>query len=371
MTGQMHRQRMLLRRLLRRLIALAALALLPVASAGLAAENADPPFPEPNPALFVARDSDTTIYVLGTIHIVPCVPEAEPPVCATGLTPPILQALGAAEEVWMEVADIADLVEDPSSVMRLALFQNGEHLSDYVPREDIETIAAALSASFGGSGIEAIIAAIDMMQPWIVSMLVATSDIAIDGAWGDGVDVEVARAAGEFGLPIFGFETAEEQMAILASDPLDYQVADLRSLAVLLRHNIDWAALNAEVLTEMWGVWSEGRMEDFSILMHGDTDLAAELTDADIAAALGLSEAEYLRVETEIEAFYPEAMQEERAGFYDQLVGQRNLNWMADIQGMLDRPGTFFIAVGAAHLVGDEGLPALLTAAGATVERVE
>ena len=166
-------------------------------------------------------------------------------------------------------------------------------------------------------------------------------------------------------------ETAEQQMAILASDPLEYQVADLRSLAVLLRHNIDWSAINAEVFAEMWDIWSEGRTEDMDILIRGDIDMAAGITDADIAAALGLTEAEYARIEAEVEAFYPEAMQDERASFYDHLVAQRNLNWMSDIQGMLDRPGTFFIAVGAGHLVGDFGLPALLEGAGVTVERAQ
>ena len=70
------------------------------------------------------------------------------------------------------------------------------------------------------------------------------------------------------------------------------------------------------------------------------------------------------------EAVYPVAMQDKRVIDADRFLVDRNRNWMSDIGDMLARPGTFFVAVGAAHLVGDAGLPALLEGAGATVARV-
>jgi uncharacterized protein YbaP (TraB family) len=50
------------------------------------------------------------------------------------------------------------------------------------------------------------------------------------------------------------------------------------------------------------------------------------------------------------------------------LLDERNRDWAAQIQGMLNENHTFFIAVGLAHLVGPGGVPALLRANGVTVD---
>jgi uncharacterized protein YbaP (TraB family) len=50
------------------------------------------------------------------------------------------------------------------------------------------------------------------------------------------------------------------------------------------------------------------------------------------------------------------------------LLDDRNRLWIPKIENMLTEKHTFLITVGAAHLVGPNGVPNLLRAAGYTVE---
>jgi len=55
---------------------------------------------------------------------------------------------------------------------------------------------------------------------------------------------------------------------------------------------------------------------------------------------------------------------------YDSLFFKRNENMANDIKGFLDGKGTYFVVVGAGHLVGDKGIPKLLRKAGFDVRRL-
>ena len=54
---------------------------------------------------------------------------------------------------------------------------------------------------------------------------------------------------------------------------------------------------------------------------------------------------------------------------YRTLIVDRNLRWRDQVASMLESPETEMVLVGAAHLVGELGLPALLAADGYTVSR--
>lgn len=53
------------------------------------------------------------------------------------------------------------------------------------------------------------------------------------------------------------------------------------------------------------------------------------------------------------------------------LLNQRNRNWLPEIREQIDSGAQPFIAVGAAHMLGASGLPALLEEAGYSVSRIQ
>ncbi|PWT86409.1 MAG: hypothetical protein C5B57_01120 [Blastocatellia bacterium] len=55
---------------------------------------------------------------------------------------------------------------------------------------------------------------------------------------------------------------------------------------------------------------------------------------------------------------------------YQRLLVERNRNWMTKLDGLLTRPGRAFIVVGAAHLVGPDGLLVMLKSKGYEIEQM-
>jgi uncharacterized protein YbaP (TraB family) len=55
---------------------------------------------------------------------------------------------------------------------------------------------------------------------------------------------------------------------------------------------------------------------------------------------------------------------------YQRLLVERNKNWMPKIEALFTRRGRALVVVGAAHLVGPDGLLAMLKAKGYTVEQL-
>ncbi len=55
---------------------------------------------------------------------------------------------------------------------------------------------------------------------------------------------------------------------------------------------------------------------------------------------------------------------------YQRLLVERNRNWFPKIEALFTRPGRALVVVGAAHLVGADGLLAMLKAGGYTVEQM-
>ena len=130
--------------------------------------------------------------------------------------------------------------------------------------------------------------------------------------------------------PLSGLESFDEQLGLF--DSLSVRLQDL-----ILRDSLgrlDETAAEMELLVDAWQVSDRPRLEEIS--------------------RQGIDE-------------YPDL-----EAFYDVLLRDRNQNWVAPLSAHLDDAEqantNVFVAVGALHLVGDDGVPALLEAAGYEVE---
>lgn len=334
------------------------------------------------PALFVANDADTTIYLFGTIHQVPCqaidvatelgLRTGAEAVAATGcaewMSDIVAAALAAADELWVEPEDI---VNGPDAgLMQELAFLDGQLLTDFVPEEDLWALAEIIA----GPQAEAVLPELNTMKPWMVTSLVSQM-ISIRGGWSatEGVDLSLTRLAAGRGIPLRGFETAEEQFRVMAADPLEIQAADLRSLLVLVNHDGILEDVLEWVFQQLWNAWLEGDLETVAFLTLADDEAFFDRYGTELAAFLNIGGAEVLEIIRATSAVYEglvDPVQRVLDG-YETTIAQRNRNWMPAIGDLLDRPGTFFVAAGAAHFTGDAALQTLIAREGVAVQRVQ
>lgn len=165
------------------------------------------------------------------------------------------------------------------------------------------------------------------LEPWAVALALTQLQLVKLGMDPEkGVEQQLTTRARADGKPIAGLETIDEQLGIL--DGLSYP--DQARFLELTAEEAD--RIPAE-LDEMLSAWR----------------------GADTAALERLLLAEYERLPT----------------LYRPLVTDRNRRWLPQIEALLSRPDDTLVVVGAMHLVGPEGLLALLRARGFAPTRVE
>jgi uncharacterized protein len=283
----------------------------PPATALAPAAPAAAPLPDANPALWVVRDADTTIYLFGTFHLLDSRPWFNDEVKA---------AFDASSELVMEAILPEDQMALIPMIMRYAVDQSGRPLSSRLTAAE----NAALTRAMAPIGIPA--AAVDRFEPWFASMMLsvtAAQRAGLDAA--NGPETVLTRAAAARRMPVGELEGFEWQIRLFDNMPEPLQLAALRSS--LREVNAD-----AGALTAMLDSWSSGDVEA----------VARAMDDIDSG---------------------PPVMRRI-------MLTNRNAAWARWIHDRLARPGTVFIAVGAAHLAGRDSVQAVLAAHGISSERV-
>lgn len=300
-------------------------AALVVAFAGVAHADVKPPpvVPAPvsdaatptpvRPALFVARDADSSIYLFGTVHI-------RRPGSDWG-GPAAQAALSEAGEIWTEM-DVSDASQ--RDIQALIISQGmaapDRPLSSYLNKAEREELAAAI-ARFNGSP-----EMFERMRPWLAGMMLSVLPMMQQGYEADaGVDRAVVAAAGDARPRTF--ETAADQIGFFAN------LSDEAQREFLL-DGIRGANEDASEMDALSDAWARGDLNTLERMALGD-----------------------------FRRDYPE--------LFGVLFTQRNEAWVSTLMQELDGAGVDFVAVGAAHMLGEGGLVELLRARGVTVERVE
>lgn len=264
-----------------------------------------------DPALWVVRDEDSTIYLLGTVHVLR--PDT------VWRSPAIDAALAEADALWIEVE-----ADDPAAmqplVARYGLDPANPLSSKLTPEQKARLDAAA--TGMGASG-----AALEPLRPWLAGLTLSVGPLVKAGYDpASGVETKLKAAARAAGKPIRTLETLEQQIGFFADLPPAVELAFL--LSALDEMDTGPATLDALV-----AAWSAGDQEALNALMV-----------------------------SEMAVDYPE--------LYQALLVDRNKDWAGQIQTLLAGKGVTVIAVGAAHLVGDDSVQVQLLARGIAVERL-
>ncbi len=262
-------------------------------------------------------------WLFGTMHM------ADPRVVA--LPQATQAAFDAARTVVIESTDILDdatmaaaLLADPE----LTMFTDDTTLRSLIDPSDL----AMVEEELGRRGIP--LSAVNKMKPWMVAATVALPACELARIRGGErvLDQRLAVDAQADGKEVGGLETVADQLGAMASLPMDFHVEGLVE-TLRIGDRID------DVMETM-----------VQIYLDGETGLFWPFFRVALPAATPTGSA--------------------FADFEETMITARNRH-MAERSVPFIEEGGAFIAVGALHLPGEDGLVQQLRDAGYAVERVE
>jgi uncharacterized protein YbaP (TraB family) len=264
------------------------------------------------PALWQVSDSDSSIYLFGSFHLLPPAIEWR--------TATFDQTFAKADRVYFETDVGADVQATIlASAMIKGLNPLGTTLSSQLEKADATTLRATIAKWKLPVGY------IQAMKPWLATTMITTAVIANSGYDpNSGVDIVLQSE-----LPPERkayFESGDEQLDFLASAPQDEQVG-------MLVDTIDKLDELPAMLDDMVTAWAAGTPD--------------KMADAFFDDLAGYD------------------------AFTQRLIFDRNKNWVAKIDTMLAANEQDLIVVGAGHLMGDGSVVDLLDKAGFHVTRLQ
>jgi len=267
----------------------------------------------------VEKDGRQPSYVFGTMHM------TDPRV--TGLTPAAQTAFDASGTVVIETTDVLDQAAMMATLAQrpdLMMFTDNTTLRSLLTPED----AAIFDRALQERGVPP--ASVAKMKPWMLSSMLAMPACELSRKAGGApvLDVKLAKDALAEGKQLAGLETAADQLEAMASLPMDLHVKGL-------------------IETLKLGDRMDDVIETMIVLYtRGDTGMFWPLFRAVLPSSTGDT------------AGYAE--------FEQRMITERNKTMLTNAEPIL-AAGSAFVAVGALHLPGPEGLIELFRKAGYTV----
>lgn len=259
------------------------------------------------------RGNAGTVFLAGSIHQLPADRKALPPTYN--------QAYGESEQLAMEIdLDAISPAELAIELVSRATYPEGRSL-----KTELGPVRwQALQGRLGRFGLPPMLA--DRLEPWAVALLLASGRLLDSGFTPDsGVEMQLMARAKADGKPIEGLETASFQMDLFDQLP-QHQQLDL--LDETLEHNEDLP----DQLQALEGAWRSGEVQRLEPLVFRSGRPAPQVSI--------------------------------------NLLDRRNAEWVPRILSFLQRPDDTLVVVGALHLLGRNGLVALLEQQGLRVEQI-
>jgi uncharacterized protein YbaP (TraB family) len=181
----------------------------------------------------------------------------------------------------------------------------------------------------------------------------------------------VSSRAGALGLPLAPLARFKPWALALTLLGLEWQKAGFDAALGLDRHFYDRARRDGKEIRGLETLDFQISFFDGMTNEEQDRLLASTLKELETqkASMTKLADAWKAGDAPTVERIVLQDLRQEPR-MYQRLLVDRNLAWVPQIDALAARPGRAFVLVGAAHLVGPDGLLALLRAKGYTIEQL-
>lgn len=262
------------------------------------------------PALWKLSDADTTIYLFGTIHLLPK--------DVDWYHGPVKDSFLSSGELVIERIE-PDNATMGGLVMKMGMNPSGVTLRSLL--DDADRAAYETAVSKLGIPVESM----DPMRPWLAAVYLAMIPLMKQGYDPEsGVEKVLEKARGD--RPLIGLETAEQQLGFFGNLPDSIGIK-------FLKGTLENTEKADDIMPRMLNAWIKGDANTVGNMLN---DSMAE--EPELAAAL---------------------------------LVDRNIRWADWIDNRMDKPGVVFIAVGAGHLAGRYSVNTMLATKGLKVTRVQ
>ena len=209
------------------------------------------------------------------------------------------------------------------------------------------------------------------VQRQILQQLTYQDDRTLESVLSDEAYDALSEYVATSGMPMMMFEKFKPGMVISTLQVLEFQRIGFTPQGVDAYFNtramVDSKTLGQlETVMEQIGFLAsmgEGHESEFILMSLEDLEETPDVMD-DMIAAWRIGDNEQMA------ELFVNDMRKEAPDLYDSLLRQRNLNWITQIEQMLKDGDTEFVLVGAAHLVGSDGLLDLLNEKGYSVSQL-
>lgn len=289
-----------------------------LAALGLAALSLTPSAPafarSSGPALWEVKDKDTTVYLFGTIHLLPKDSQWR--------TPKFEKAVQGSQSLVVETIIDTSNPQKIAGIMSALGYSSGlPPIASRVPADKRAQLEAAIAKT------QIPRALFDRMETWMASFMLLGVQFQTLGVEGEqGVESVLRQSFVAAGKQVGELETNQEQFTFFDRLPEDAQ-----------RKLLEGAIENPAAMKEQFG----GMLQAW---LSGDVDKIGNSFNRDLQGSPELKAA---------------------------LLTRRNFNWSQWIERRMTQPGTVMVAVGAGHLAGDSSVQKYLQSRGYKIKRLQ